>query len=263
MAYAGRLAIIAGGLGGLGSSIGLRLQKEGARLALLYAPFEASRRDAVLEKVYGSSNPTGVTAVECDIASDPSVREAFPRIEKYAKGNDIFPSILINAAGYVSVSPLAETTAEEATKNIVPNLLGPMFVSQAFHRLYTSYPSTQEKPPGRIVSISSQAAHVALDGHGPYCASKAGLNALTRCMALEWSPLGITCNTVSPTVVLTELGKKAWADPVKRKAMESQIPTGRFAVPEEIAGAVEFLCRDESGMISGEDLRVDGGYTQR
>lgn len=178
----------------------------------------------------------------------------------------------MNAAGYVTVQPLAQTSAEEARKNIIPNLLGPLVVSQAFHKLYTTHRSAREfhindktvsKPPGRIVSISSQAAHVALDGHGPYCASKAGLNALTRCMALEWSPAGITSNTVSPTVVLTELGKKAWADPEKRKAMESMIPTGRFAVPEEIAAAVEFLCRDESGMISGEDLRVDGGFTQR
>ena len=113
------------------------------------------------------------------------------------------------------------------------------------------------------MSISSQAAHVALDGHGPYCASKAGLNSLTRVMALEWGPVGITSNTVSPTVVLTELGKKAWADPEKRKAMESMIPTGRFAVPEEIASAVEYLCKDESGMVNGTDIRIDGGFTIR
>lgn len=198
--------------------------------------------------------------------------DAFTKISDHIQERSIFPSILVNAAGYVTVQPLAETSAEEARKNIVPNLLGPLIVSQAFHKMYTTHRSAREfhindktvsKPPGRIVSISSQAAHVALDGHGPYCASKAGLNALTRVMALEWSPKGITSNTVSPTVVLTELGKKAWADPEKRKAMESMIPTGRFAVPEEIAAAVEFLCRDDSGMISGEDIRVDGGYTQR
>lgn len=160
------------------------------------------------------------------------------------------------------MQPLAETSAEEATKNIIPNLLGPFIVSKAFHRLYTTTES-KSKPPGRIVSISSQASHVALDGHGAYCASKAGLNALTRCMALEWSREGITANTVSPTVVLTELGKKAWADDEKRENMLAQIPTGAFAEPEEIAEAIEFLVRDSSRTVSGADLRVDGGYTIR
>jgi len=148
-----------------------------------------------------------------------------------------------------------------------------MLCAQAFHKLYTSTPapssgtgssnSAASKPPGRIVSISSQAAHVALDGHAAYCASKAGLNALTRSMALEWGPLGITSNTVAPTVVLTELGKKAWADPEKREAMERMIPTGRFAVPPEVAGAVEYLVSDAAGMVNGADLRIDGGFTIR
>jgi len=82
-------------------------------------------------------------------------------------------------------------------------------------------------------------------------------------MALEWGPLGITANTVAPTVVLTELGKKAWADAAKREAMESMIPTGRFAVPGEVAGAVEYLVGDGAGMVNGADLRIDGGFTIR
>lgn len=272
MAYSGRLAVIAGGLGGLGTAIAQNLRRKGAHLALLYAPFEASRREEALSTAFQSKTPEKVTTIECDITSDTSVAKAFEAIEALAEERSIFPSICINAAGYVSVQPLAETSAEEARKNIVPNLLGPMIVSQAFYRLYTTHRSAREfhindktvsKPPGRIVSISSQAAHVALDGHGPYCASKAGLNALTRCMALEWGPVGITSNTVSPTVVLTELGKKAWADPEKRQAMESMIPTGRFALPAEIAASVEYLCRDDSGMVNGADLRVDGGFTIR
>jgi len=192
------------------------------------------------------------------------VKEAFNQISSQTKA---FPSILINAAGYVSVQPLEDTTAEEALNNFLPNLLGPFNLSNAFFRLHQSHgaKSTADgsKPPGRIVSISSQASHVALDGHGAYCASKAGLNGLTRCMANEWGRKGITANTVSPTVALTVLGKKAWADDAKREAHLRQIPTGRFAQPKEIADAIEFLCRDESGMINGSDVRVDGGYTIR
>lgn len=285
MAYAGRLAIIAGGIGtcryvhqrfhgiqntdpnprllagGLGSTTGLKLREQGASLALLYAPFEASRVASVLESVFGSQNPENVSTYECDITSEKSVQEVFSRIEQL----ESFPSILVNAAGYVSVQPLEETSAAEALKNFLPNLLGPFITSNAFFKVYQSrkarFDGDGKAPPGRIVSIASQAAHVALDGHGAYCASKAGLIGHTKCMASEWASRGITANTVSPTVTWTPLAAKAWADDAKREKHLSQIPTGRFSVPEEIAEAIEFLCRDGSGMINGADLRVDGGFT--
>lgn len=219
----------------------------------------------MLSSTFDSTSPDHVITVECDITDEHSVTSAFETISDHINAQNTFPSILINAAGYVSVQPLAETSADEARKNILPNLLGPLFCSQAFHKLYTTASPTAgtDKPPGRIVSISSQAAHVALDGHSAYCASKAGLNALTRSMALEWGPLGITANTVSPTVVLTELGKKAWADAEKKEKMESMIPTGRFAVPEEVAGAIDYLISDAASMVNGADLRIDGGFTIR
>lgn len=99
-------------------------------------------------------------------------------------------------------SYLTVENIHRAMKTLTANLLGPFIVSNAFAKLYWAHAESnkQAKKPGRIVSISSQAAHVALDGHGAYCASKAGLNGLTRCMANEWGSRGITANTVSPTV---------------------------------------------------------------
>ena len=171
----------------------------------------------------------------------------------------------------MSTAPLEETTLADALQNLHSNLLGPLLVSQAFARLYREHQThwqhsglaSAAAPPGRIVSISSQAAHVALPNHGAYCASKAGLLGLTRCMASEWGPWGITANTVSPTVALTVLGKKAWADDEKRNKHLSEIPVGRFALPQEIAEAIAFLCQDGNGMINGADLKVDGGFTIR
>lgn len=216
---------------------------------------------SVLESVFGSQAPNGVSTYECDITSEESVQEVFGRIEQL----EAFPSILVNAAGYVSVQPLEETSAAEALKNFLPNLLGPFITSNAFFKIYqsrkTKLGDDSKAPPGRIVSIASQAAHVALDGHGAYCASKAGLIGHTKCMASEWASRGITANTVSPTVTWTPLAAKAWADEAKKEKHLSQIPTGRFSVPTEIAEAIEFLCRDGSGMINGADLRVDGGFT--
>jgi len=83
-------------------------------------------------------------------------------------------------------------------------------------------------------------AHVALNGHGAYCASKAGLNSLHRCMANEWGGRGITANTVSPTVALTALGKKAWGEGKVRDDMLAQIPTGRFAEPGKVSFSLNF-----------------------
>ena len=253
-------------VGGLGSETAKLLHDKGCHLALLYAPFEASRREAVLSSTFGKPTPSTVKTYECDITSEESVKSAFEKIRDDLPVTNSFPSILVNAAGYVSVQPIEETTADEASKNIIPNLLGPFIVSNAFFKLYNSFPlaeSSDKRPSGRIVSISSQAAHVALPGHAAYCASKAGLLGLVRSQALEWGPHGITSNTVSPTVALTELGKKAWADDAKREAMQSQIPTGRFCEPSEIASAMEWLCRDENGMINGADIRIDGGFTIR
>lgn len=157
-----------------------------------------------------------------------------------------FPSILINTAGYVSLSDMESTPAEETVKHLHVNVLGPMLCAQAFARLYfaSSQQQQQQQPaPGRIVNIASQAAHVALHRHGAYCASKAALLGLTRSMASEWASRGITANSVSPTVAWTALGQKAWGQDEVREKFLSAVPTGRLALPEEIADAVLFLCQ--------------------
>ncbi|KAI1831225.1 hypothetical protein DTO006G1_7581 [Penicillium roqueforti] len=276
MAFARRLAIIPGGLGGLGSSIGQKLRQQGAHLAILYAPFEAARRDELLESRYGASGDLdNIHTYECDITSPDSVQAAFNSLEKQiidptsrSPSNRAFPSILINTAGYVSLSDMEITSPEETLKHLTTNLYGPMLCSQAFARLYFAASKAAESspnppPPGRIVSISSQAAHVALHRHGAYCASKAGLLGLTRSMASEWGGRGITANTVSPTVAWTDLGRKAWGEATVKEAFLANIPTGKFVLPEEVADSVLFLCQDSSGMINGADIRVDGGFTVR
>ena len=254
-------------IGGLGSATAVLLRSKGCRLALLYAPFEASRRNSALVEAFGSDQPNDVRTYEADITSADSVASAFEYIATDCKIDNVWPSILINAAGYVSVQPLEQTSAEEASKNFSVNLMGPLVVSNAWFKVYSEFRERsraggqQNAPPGRIVSISSQAAHLALDGHGAYCASKAGLNGLMRCQANEWGKYGITSNTVSPTVALTTLGKKAWSEGKQRDDHIARIPAGRFVEPEEVAATIEWLCRNESGMVNGADLRIDGGFT--
>ncbi|PYH92269.1 short chain dehydrogenase/ reductase [Aspergillus ellipticus CBS 707.79] len=274
MALARRLAILPGGLGGLGSSIGQKLRQQGARLAILYAPFEAARRDELLQAGYGGATSyDDIRTYECDITAPDSVQTVFQALEQETLASPgaserAFPGILINTAGYVSLSDMELTPPEETLKHLHTNVLGPMLCSQAFARLYfaasqAAGPSPSPPPPGRIVNIASQAAHVALHRHGAYCASKAALLGLTRSMASEWAGRGITANSVSPTVAWTALGQKAWGEATVRDAFLQAIPTGKFALPEEVADAVVFLCQDSSGMINGADIRVDGGFTIR
>ena len=129
-----------------------------------------------------------------------------------------FPSILINSAGYVNLTPLEDTPPEDIMKHYMINLFGPTLTGQAFARLYFQAKADKaDGPGGRIINIASQAAHVALPDHGAYCASKAGLLGLTRSQASEWGHREITANTISPGPVWTALGKKAWADDKMRE----------------------------------------------
>jgi NAD(P)-dependent dehydrogenase (short-subunit alcohol dehydrogenase family) len=202
--------------GGIGSSIGTLLRSQGAKLALLYAPFEADKVDAILNDVYGSSSRAEgdhIKAYPCDVTDVASVASAF---EAIVQDRAAFPSILINAAGYVALSPFEHTPPEDSLKHYMVNLYGPTITSQAFARTFFAAKEASKEsgttPPGRIVNIASQAGHIALDQHAAYCASKAGLLGLTRSMALEWALRGITTNSISPGPVWTALGKKAWAD---------------------------------------------------
>jgi NAD(P)-dependent dehydrogenase (short-subunit alcohol dehydrogenase family) len=113
---------------------------------------------------------------------------------------------------------------------------------------------------GKIINIASQASVIALDRHVAYCASKAGLVSMTQVLAAEWAEYGVNVNAISPTVVLTELGKKAWAGEVG-EAMKQMIPAGRFGLPDEIAACAVYLASDAANLITGSNLIIDGGYS--
>ena len=113
---------------------------------------------------------------------------------------------------------------------------------------------------GNIVNVASQGGVIALKRHAAYCASKAGLISLTKVLALEWGEYGIRVNAVSPTVVMTAMGHKAWDGP-HGEALKKEMPSGRFAEPEEVAAAIAYLSSSASSMITGHNLMLDGGYT--
>ena len=121
-------------------------------------------------------------------------------------------------------------------------------------------PLVAEGRKGAIVNVSSVSAFIGFRDHAAYCASKAGLDGLTRVMAVELGPHGIRVNTVNPTVTLTPMAIKAWSDEAKAASMLRRIPLGRFAEPDDVAEVILFLLSDAAAMVHGVSLPVDGGY---
>ena len=115
--------------------------------------------------------------------------------------------------------------------------------------------------PGRIINISSQASTAALAKRAVYCASKAGVNLMTKCFALEWAPHNILVNAVAPTFTVTEMTKKFMEDPAYMDFALARNLLGRMAQPEDIVGAIIYLAAPASSMVTGHVLMVDAGWT--
>ncbi|MGC5629782.1 GolD/DthD family dehydrogenase [Georgenia sp. Z1344] len=241
---AGKVALVTGGAAGIGSAIVDAFAAKGARIAVLDLDGEAAAaKVADLE---------GGLAEACDVSDEASVQRAVDAVIAETGRIDI----LVNSAGIALLGPAEELPAADFRKTIDINLTGSFLVAQAVAR--HMLPAGQ----GRVINMASQGGSVALDQHVAYGASKFGVIGLTRNLANEWGGRGVTVNTISPTVVLTDMGRKAWAGP-KGDAHKAEIPTGRFAYPEEIAATAVFLASDAAAMINGADLVVDGGFTIR
>lgn len=241
----GRVALVTGGASGIGSAIAEVFTDRGARVVVADLDAELAQRRAE------ALGPAAV-AVAVDVADPDSVEAAVASAVARTERIDV----LVNCAGIVDLAPAEDLTRTAWERTLAINLSGTFFMSQAVGRRMLA------AGRGKIINMASQAASVALDEHAAYCASKAGVVGMTRVLAAEWAGRGVTVNTISPTVVLTALGRKAWEGP-KGEAAKAQIPIGRFALPREVAGAALFLASGASDMVNGADLVVDGGYTIR
>ncbi|HSQ22351.1 MAG TPA: D-threitol dehydrogenase [Coriobacteriia bacterium] len=240
-----RVAVVTGGASGIGKAIVEAFHEKGAKVVIVDLKLEEAQAEA-------AALGEGVLAFGCDVGDPASVKAAVDGIVAAHGKIDI----LVNSAGIVALAPAEDLSMDAWNLTMKVNLGGTFVMSQAVGRvmLAAGY--------GKIINLASQAGSVALHEHAAYCASKFGVIGLTKVLASEWAGRGVTVNSISPTVVLTELGKKAWSGP-KGDAMMKLIPTERFAIPEEIAAAAVFLASDGADMINGADLLIDGGYTIR
>lgn len=242
-----RSAVVTGAGKGIGREICIELASAGADV------FGVSRTRDDLESLGSEIVQSGVRyAYSCgDLAEDLSAHQVATEAQRALGDIDI----LVNNAGISANAPATKVTEEQWATTMDVNAKAAFFMAQALGRGMLS------RGHGRIINVSSQAGLVALSDHVAYGASKAALDMITRVLALEWGSLGITVNSVAPTVILTPLGERVWGDPEKAQPMLDQIPMGRFGRPPEVAAVVTFLACDLASLINGAVIPVDGGYT--
>jgi L-xylulose reductase len=158
--------------------------------------------------------------------------------------------LLVNNAAIAILEPVLETKVESWDATVAVNLRAALVVSQVVAK-----GMIERGVAGSIVNVSSMSSFQALPNHAAYAASKAGLDQLTKVMAVELGRYGIRVNSINPTVVMTEMGKRAWSDPDKGGPMLARIPLGRFAECEDIASVVCFVLSDAAGMLNGPSRR--------
>ncbi|MEG1516106.1 MAG: D-threitol dehydrogenase [Clostridia bacterium] len=239
----GKTAIITGGAAGIGYATAQFFVDKGVNVVLADLNPKVNEMAKALNE-----NCIGVPGNVCDRDYPAKVIEA---------GVKVFGQIdiLVNCAGIVALEKAESISADDWNRTININLSASFFMAQAVGKYML-----ENEISGSIVNMASQAGVIALDKHVAYCASKGGIIAMTKVLAKEWGPRGIRVNAVSPTVVLTALGHKAWDGPVG-EAFKKEMPSERFAEPEEIAACIAFLCSKGAGMISGHNLLIDGGFT--
>jgi NAD(P)-dependent dehydrogenase (short-subunit alcohol dehydrogenase family) len=230
----GQVAFVTGANRGLGHDIALALAGAGA---------------TVVSGVRGDDAPT--ESVNIDLRDVSSIRTAVDEVVARHGRLDV----LVNNAGLGTNHDALDATEEEWDELMAVNLRGLFFASQAAgrHMVRARY--------GRIVNMSSQAAHVGIRRHAAYSASKGGVELLTKVLALEWGPHGVTVNAVAPTFIRTPGTAERLDKPEFLTDVLSRIPIGRVGTTSEVAAAVIFLASPSAGLVNGTSILVDGGWT--
>ena len=239
-----KVAVITGGASGIGNAVAELYLEKGAKVAI----FDLKEDVNVLAKRMDANKALGV---QCDVTDETSMDKAVQAVKEHFGKIDI----LVNCAGIALLDDAENISEKYWQKTIDINLTGTFKMSQIVANVMI-----EQGHGGKIINLASQAAIIALDNHVAYGASKAGVIGMTKVLALEWAGFNINVNAISPTVILTELGKKAWAGEKGEKA-KKEIPLGRFGYPEEVAAIALFLASDATNLITGENIVIDGGNT--
>jgi L-xylulose reductase len=238
MDFSGKHIALTGAGKGIGRATAVMLARRGAKVTAL------SRSSGDLAEL---QKETGCTPIPVDLADADATRKA---------ALAALPcDYLINCAGTTELESFLDVTVENFDLLHAVNTRAPMIIAQEYAR-----DMVRRGKEGAIVNVSSVASFIGVPDHAAYCASKGGLDAMSRVMANELGRHGIRVNCVNPVVTNTPMAVKAWSDPAKSGPMLSRIPLGRFADPDDIAEVILFLLSDEARMINGLAMPIDGGF---
>jgi len=244
----GRSALVTGGSKGLGRCMAQALAEAGADVAICSrSGSEAAETAAEIAGATGRR----VIGLECDVTDPGSVRRLASACEAELGQIDI----LINNAGINIRKPTAELPEEDWDAVVDITVKGSFLCSQAF------MPGMMERKWGRIVMLGSIMSFIALAGRAPYATAKAGVLGLTRVLALEGAPHGVTVNCLCPGPFETPMNRVLMNDPVAYQAFLAKIPAGRWGQPEELGPAIVYLCSPASAFMTGTSFVIDGGWT--
>ncbi len=241
----GKVAIVTGGGRGIGRAIALGLAKAGA--AVVVCSRTQQEIDAVAAEIRGAGGKA--LAVVTDLVVNEQIDALVAATIKEFGRIDI----LVNNAARSFLRSLLDLREDGWDKVFDTNVKAVWLLSRAVARVMI------EQKYGRIINITTVGAEKAEMGMGAYGCSKAALKMLTRCMAREWAPYGITVNAVGPGLTRTDFSKPIWSNPDVAKQVTMTIPMGRLAEPEEIVGSVLFFATDAANFITGHSIYVDGG----
>ena len=242
----GKTAVVTGASRGLGRAMALSLGGAGARVALVGRNQEKLAETQTLAQEQGIESEIYL----CDVREESEVAE----LERQVKERFGNVHILINNAGTAIRKNLVEFSMEEWRTVIDTNLTGVFLASRAF------VPHMQANKWGRVINITSIMARVGSAGRAAYCATKSGVLAITKSMALEHVDEGINVVAISPGFYATDLTAPLRADAQKNAGILEAVPARRWGEPEEIGEIALFLCSDGASFITGTDLLSDGGW---
>jgi 3-oxoacyl-[acyl-carrier protein] reductase len=241
---ADRVALVTGGSRGIGRATVLSLARAGHPVGFCFASDDAGA-DETSRQAAAEGLP--VVAVRADVAEAKAVDGAFEAVER-----ELGPiTVLVNNAGITRDGLVARMSDEQWQSVIDTNLTG------AFHTIRRATRSMMKARYGRIVNVASVGGHMGNAGQANYAAAKAGLLGLSRSIARELAPRGITCNVVALGPIVTAMTEDMPDD--WRARAEAVVPLGRFGTPEECAAVISFLCSDAASYVTGALVPVDGG----